>query len=125
MLPNELKKELRQRLSLIRLAKTGFFKKAEVQHAQVSKELLLHRAVLDKALIDSFSHDTEIREDVEEWLELDNPDFLECCERAMLNPEGVFESFKMFKQILKGKNAKFQGFRTRKDKRDNETTSTE
>lgn len=120
-LPPKLQKELRQRLSLIRLAKTGFFKKAEIPHISIEGELLLHRSVLDKALIDSFSPDEEIREDVEDWLDLDNPDFIDCCEFAMLEPEGVYAAFKTFKSILRGDNAKFKRFGIHKT--DDKTTT--
>lgn len=110
-LPAELRKELTQRLSLIRLAKTGFFKKATLDHVDISRELVLHRAVLDKALIDTFSADEDIKGEVDDWLSLDNQDFLDCCDNAMLNPQGVYASFKLFKNLLKGKNARFQGFK--------------
>ena len=109
-LPKDLQKLLRRRLSLIRLAKTGFFRKAESPHPSIAHELMLHRAILDKALIDSFSVDDDIRMDVEHWLDLMNPDFVDCCDNAMLDPKGVHASFKLFKKILRGENARFKGF---------------
>jgi hypothetical protein len=115
-LPPELYSELKKKLSLIRLAKTGFFKKAEIPHPSIASELILHRAVLDKALIDSFNPKFEIRNEVEEWLDLTNPDFIEACSRAMLSPKGVYDSFKLFKKLLRGKNARFNGFSTRVQK---------
>lgn len=110
LLPKRLRRELKKRLSLIRLAKTGFFQKADIVHYSIEGELKLHRKVLDKALIDSFSPHDVIRGDVELWLDLDNPDFIACCELAMLEPKGVFAAFGAFKQILRGKNARFEGF---------------
>ena len=101
---------------MIRLAKTGFFQKTEITHFSIEGELTLHRKVLDKALIDSFSPHEDTRVDVEHWLDLDNPDFIGCCELAMLAPEGVYASFKAFKQILRGKNARFKGFGVTNDK---------
>lgn len=112
-LPNKLKQELRQKMSLMRLTKAGFFKKADIPHPEMASELLLHRAVLDKALIDSFSPNPELRLEVEDWLDLENSDFRECCEYALLEPEGVFASFHLFKSILKGKNARLKNFGTR------------
>lgn len=102
----------------MRLTKAGFFKKADVPHPSMFNDLLLHRAVLDKALIDSFSPNEVIRKDVEDWLDLDNEDFRYCCELALLEPEGVYASFLLFKKILRGKNAKFQNFITSRNKRD-------
>lgn len=98
-------------MSLSRLAKTGLFQKIshEEDHETraIQNELRLHRAVLDKALIDSFSEIKEIREDVENWLDKENQDFIEACERAMLTPGLVFDTFKMMKEILKGDKARF------------------
>lgn len=105
-----LQQELKQKMSLTRLAKTGFFKRADVVDPSVSRELLLHRAVLDKALIDSFSSVDDTRLDVEEWLDINNEDFLFCCDLAMLEPESVFNAFKEFKGILKGNKARFRRF---------------
>jgi len=109
-LPPALQKELRKRLSLIRLAKTGFFKKADPVHPSIEPSLNLWRSVLDKALIDSFSPHEEVRGDVEDWLDLDNPDFVFVCEMSMLEPRGVEAAFKAFKKILRGDNARFKGF---------------
>lgn len=91
----------------MRLAKTGFFKKASIPHPNIEGEVMLHRAVLDKALIDSFSPHEEITINVELWLDLDNQDFIDACERALLDPTGVYSTFVLFKQILRGRNARF------------------
>ena len=105
----------------MRLAKTGFFRKAAIDSPTIERELNLHRAVLDKALIDSFSPRDEIRLEVEEWLHLNNPDFIFACDRALLDPEGVYKTFKLFKQILKGNKARFRKFGKRNnDDEDNE-----
>jgi hypothetical protein len=110
----ELLIDLQATMSLSRLSKTGLFQKLDLESSDgIENELTLHRAVLDKALIDSFSIRKEIREDVENWLHLDNPDFLEACERAMLDPQLVFEMFKLMKEVLKGDRAKFRKFKER------------
>lgn len=109
-LPKTLQRELKKRLSLIRLSKTGFFQKACVDNFKVEPDLVLWRKVLDKALIDSFSSHKEIKWEVEEWLDLNNEDFLEVCDLAMLEPEGVYAAFEIFKNVLKGDNARFKGF---------------
>lgn len=109
-LPKELRRELKKRLSLTRLSKTGFFRKAEVPHPDIEGELLLYRFILDKALIDSFSPREEIREDVELWLDLNNEDFITICTLAMLDPKGVYATFKVYKNLLRGDNARFKGF---------------
>lgn len=116
-LPTELKKELRKKLSLIRLAKTGFFKRIPIAHPGIETELLLHRAVLDRALIDSFSAHKDTKKEVEDWLNLSNPDFVEACDRALLSPKGVYTTFKLFKQILRGNNARFRKFGQRHNKK--------
>jgi len=109
-----LKKELRQKMSLNRLAKTGLFQKLPYEHGggdvSIARELKLHRAVLDKALIDMFAESKETRQDVSDWLYLDNPDFIEACERAFLKPEYVYKTFQTIKEILKGANAKLKKF---------------
>ncbi len=111
-LTKELKEELSEELSLMRLAKTGLFQKLPYEQGEGSietaRELELHRAVLDKALIDSFSTKRAIKKEIEEWLDLDNPDFTDACDRAMLNPQQVFMTFKTIKTLLKGNKAKFK-----------------
>lgn len=96
-------------MSLIRLAKIGFFKRANIPDGfdLVADYLHLNRSVLDKALVDSFSPNEEVRMEVLDWLDLDNPDFLEACDRALLDEEDVYASFKTLRQLLRGKNARF------------------
>lgn len=99
-------------MSLIRLAKTGLFIKLSVneEYTEIAREIKLHRAVLDKAIIDSFSIVPSIKQDVDDWLDLDNPIFIEACERAFLEPELVYATFKSVKRILQGDKAKFKKF---------------
>lgn len=98
-------------MSVIRLAKTGLFRKL-VEYEDVPKEiypeLLLHRLVLDKALIDMFSPQRAIKIDVFQWLDIENIDFLDCCEYANLDPIKVYNTFVVIKRILRGRNAKFR-----------------
>lgn len=117
ILSNELEQELEETLSLTRLSFTGLFIKAinENDSVLITKELLLHRAVLDRALIDYFSDNAEIRNDVIEWLDLSNIDFTDACERAFFDPEDVLEIFHSVKRILKGNNAKFKKAFRKKD----------
>ena len=106
--------ELKKEMSVQRLASVGLFQKFsyddETEDEELKKIVHLHRVVLDKALLDSFSPAKHIRKDVEDWLYLDNPDFIEACERALLKPYNVYLVFKTMKQVLKGKNAKFREF---------------
>ena len=106
-LPPKLRKELKNKFSLTRLAKVGFFKKADPVHISIQQELLLYRAVLDRALLDMFSSDKQLQQDILDWLDLDNPDFTDTCELAMLDPEGVYEAFQVYRKTLKGDKAKF------------------
>lgn len=89
-------------MSLNRLAKTGLFRRLPTEGMEeIRRELILHRSVLDKALVDYFS-DTSFPpySEVSTWLSLDNLDFIDACERAMLPPEKVFETFVTLKKVL-------------------------
>ena len=114
MIQPELIKELQEGMSLTRLAKTGLFQRMNIDDSIIGdeeqRELRLHRAVLDRALIDSFSTVDRIREDVEKWLDIANQDFIICCDRADLNPGNVFDVFILIKEILKGRKARFTKF---------------
>lgn len=116
MLDVLLEDELSKKMSLSRLAKTGLFRKiqSEGDYEEIKKELILHRAVLDKALTDWFSDNPMIKHDVDIWLKLDNSDFIDACERAHLDPEKVFKTFYAIRRILKGNNAKFGKFTNRR-----------
>ena len=73
-------------------------------HDELTAEIKLHRAVLDRALLDTFHPDQLIKGDVLKWLDLANPDFILSCERADLEPKLVYELFIQIKKILKGDN---------------------
>lgn len=63
-------------------------------------EVQLYRRVLDFTLSDYLSPDEEFRREAEEWLCLDDPDFLDVCEFAEIDPEIVFKIFLYFKENL-------------------------
>jgi len=106
----ELLKELKSELSLVRLLKVGLFKKMPIDNSEFEKEITLHRAVLDRALVDYFSVQPDIRDEVLAWLDLNNPDFIQACQRADLEPQGVFDTFKIMRKIIRGYNARFISF---------------
>ena len=97
----DLLAELTQRMSVNRLAKVGVFRKMEIPHEELYFEIFLHRSVLDRALVDMFSPYRAIREDVMQWLDLDNDDFKDACERALLDSDKVLKTFKAIEKILK------------------------
>ena len=115
LLNQELFDELQNKMSLARLSKFGLFQKIGYNGTEDinERELKLHRAVLDKALIDLFSNDKVIRQEVLDWLDGENQDFFDACERAMLKPKLVEMAFREVHRIIAGKNAKFKGFRKR------------
>lgn len=100
-LPDNLVHELKGRMTVTRLARVGFFRKLGKVPEEISREVELFRAVLDKALIDYFSTDRNIQGDVADWLDLSNKDFIVCCERAFLPPDLVFKSFAAVKKVLR------------------------
>lgn len=109
MLDPQLIKELQEEMSLTRLASVGLFQKMGTDDGpEIAREIRLHRAVLDKALVDMFSPRKRIKRDVEVWLDITNPDFREASERAALEPELVYKVFKSMKEILQGEKAKFK-----------------
>lgn len=69
--------------------------------------MTLHRAVLDRALIDSFIPDPLFREAARAWFDLSNSDFRDACDRAWLKPELVYQVYKQMHKILQGDRAKF------------------
>jgi len=73
-------------------------------------EIILHRAVLDRALVDSFSQSRSVRATIDSWLYLENKDFLDACERALLNPKLVLMTFKIMKKVLTGEKARYREF---------------
>lgn len=102
-MPKELIDEMKSKMSVFRLAKSGFFQKIKLsgdEPEEIAKMVKMHRAVLDKALVDSFSTVPRLRGSVERWLKLTNNDFIDACDRAMLDPKLVYNSFHMVKEIL-------------------------
>ncbi len=100
------------------MANTGLFVRIDLEDSEepIRRELRLHRAVLDRALLDCFSVYKDVRKDVNKWLDLNNVQFQDACDRAMLKPEDVLEVFHSLKRMLKGKNAKFKQLRKKKKK---------
>lgn len=116
-LSKELLAELQGEMSLHRIAQVGFFIQLD-RELEIDSELKLHRAVLDKALVDSmlpthkFYYDDEEQKvfprlEVDRWLKIDNKEFVDACERAHLEPKFVFKAFEMIKKVLVGDRAKF------------------
>lgn len=103
VLQEKILKELAKSMSLKRLWHTGLFYRLPVpeEHEELTAEIKLHRAVLDRALLDMFHPEDLVRSDVTTWLELLNPDFIEACERADLEPSLVYELFLNVKEIFK------------------------
>ncbi len=102
-LPEDLHTELTEGMTLGRISSTGFFQRLPVMHESFRPDLELFRAILDRALVDSFSAVPTIREEAEAWLEIGNPDYLEICNNADLEPELVMKAFKYVQEILKDK----------------------
>ena len=111
MLTDTLVKELAKEMSVDRLAKTGLFIKLPISNPTIHAELKLHRAVLDRALLDLFHPREDIKKKAVRWLDPDNKDFIECCLRADLDPALVYNLFIEIRKILKGDNAKFTTFK--------------
>ncbi len=115
--------ELRLRMNLDRLAKVGLFQKMSFEHdggsLEIQRELKLHRAVIDRALLDTFLDVPEIKEEAIAWFSITNNDFKRACERALLDPELVIRTYDAMKEILKGENGRFKklGPRIKKGKR--------
>ncbi len=58
----ELLKELDKELSLTRLTKVGLFRRLDLDGFEpIEREVILHRSVLDKALIDWFSDNKAVK----------------------------------------------------------------
>ena len=118
LLDPKLINELQQDMNLDRLAKTGLFQKLAIDpdDEPIKNELKLHRAVLDRALVDSFSEFKTVRREIKNWLSLANPDFIDACDRAQLHPKAVFQIFSAIREVLTGDLAKFRKFGKKKDK---------
>ncbi len=88
-------------MSVNRLAKTGLFRRMDTVYEDLYFEIFLHRSVLDRALVDMFSPYKDVREDVFNWLDLENEGFIFACERAILEPIKVYNTFRAVEKILK------------------------
>lgn len=84
------------------LAKHGVFRTMPT-HKNSSNEVILWRAVIDQALHDLGAKSDKVREEAELWFDVLNPDFLEACELAEIQPEAVFEFIERNQEALKGK----------------------
>ncbi len=107
LLTSELIEELAKDMSLDRLTLTGLFIKIG---GSTEPEARLYRAVLDRALIDSFSTNASIKGPVDRWLKINNPDFLDSCALANLEPSIVMEIFTAMHKILTGDKARVKDF---------------
>jgi len=92
-------------LSKLRNSKKGLFKNNdffEELSKAIELEAELFRAVLDRALIDFVDPalHKQYRQEVEEWLDLDNPDFKLTCEAAELPPLLVYKMFFLVEDLL-------------------------
>jgi len=96
----DLKTVLGDKMSLKRLTKTGLFIKLEVPTEEIRTDLLLHRTVLDKALLDHFNKDENFRLQAKLWCDLNNPDFIEACDRALLSSELVYSTFHAVTEVF-------------------------
>lgn len=104
MIPYSLLLELKNKMTFKRLSKLGLFQQLPIdpEYLPVKPEVTLHRAVLDKALLDLFVQDKKIKDDVLKWLDIKNPDFLESCKRAVLDPDQVYETFATMRKVIDG-----------------------
>ena len=119
---------LQEEMSLDRLARTGLFINIDLEDCVHTRdELIFLRAILDRALIDYFyppdasykdetGRDVFIKQEVVDWLKLDNPDFIETCQNAELSPEKVLKIFKTMELILTGDRGKFKKLGKREKK---------
>lgn len=103
MITQKLISELTETMSLKRLYHTGLFIRLPMNSEGLEPEINLHRAVLDRALLDCFHPNKEIKNDADTWANLENKDFTISCERADLLPELVYETFIHIKRIFKDK----------------------
>lgn len=99
-----LMSELKDIFSLKRLTTRGLFQSLELPEGLVGKQnrrsVKMFRAVLDRALVDTFSIYEDLRTETREWASTENEDFLISCERALLEPDKVLQVFEAFKEIL-------------------------
>lgn len=101
MIAPDLKSLLTDTMTVSRLLKTGLFKKLPSPVEDIRQDLLLHRAVLDKALLDQFDKHEQYRIQSKLWATLENSDFVEVSERALLDPELVLLVFEQVTTIFR------------------------
>jgi len=100
---NDLIEELLSVMTLTRLVKTGLFTKLDAPNEEIRSELRLYRTVLDKALLDQFDKDDNYRLQSKLWADINNPDFCEICDLALLEAENVLELFEQVTTIFRKK----------------------
>ena len=69
-------------------------------NARNSDEVYLWRSVNDQALHDLGADEFSARQEAEEWFDVLNPDFVETCELAELNPLLVLDFYEENYNIL-------------------------
>jgi len=103
----QIKKEIGHKIKLSRLSRTGLFNNDKffgIEDKSVQADVCLHRTVLDRALLDYFHEDNLIRNDVEEWLDPENGEFIDACERARIEPILVYETFLLVEEMVRENN---------------------
>ena len=98
---NDLLEELLGVMTLTRLVKTGLFTKLAPPNEEIRPELRLYRTVLDKALLDQFDKDENYRLQSKLWADIENKDFCEICDLALLDAENVISLFQQVTMIRK------------------------
>lgn len=96
--------ELKHIIRFERLTRVGLFNNEQffdIPDKTIQNDLKLFRTILDRALIDYFHEKDHIREDVENWLDMENKDFYDICMNAYLDPEMVYRTFLLVDEILK------------------------
>lgn len=124
-LTSNLISELTSTMTVGRLTRTGLFSRLDILDEEGYNDILLHRSVLDRALIDLFSPHEALRKDVQDWLRMDNDSFIFACERACLEPDKVYSTFKAIEVILKdGGTTEYNKPRTTKQTNSSEQVNT-
>lgn len=88
----ELKKHLMRKGLFVRTPINARLKELE-------PEIALGRAILDRAMIDSFETSVETH-----WFDLDNDDFIKICFISFLEPEKVLEQYTIVNSRVKTPN---------------------
>lgn len=69
-------------------------------NAHNSDEVFLWRSVIDQALHDLGSDEHAARMEAEEWFDVLNPDFIEACDMAELDPLFVLDFYEKNYKVL-------------------------